>query len=385
MLQQLECTCPLATGLSKDSPWTLPRLLSGLHHHAAAVQGSPGVPLTAAGRVSRPGIGSSAQSQEPADLAGNPQGKPVQGQRQRQAAGHHRPPLPPRSGQQALAADSMGWFVPLPQIETQTQTASAEGMKQPFVEGDTLAEKRTIKCGRRHALLACPATAPLACCQAAWWYIEHPECRCSGTQSVRLLSTCLPPCRESYEDVLKERSGTAEDVSVVDEAQTSLGRCAGQRLAHDDTGAWCRQLHMRTWKAPPAAGCTMIQQPAAPATTCTDGQAPCCRTTAPWPALVLPPQDDQGPPGSGAAVLAGGQAGRGQPRRLRAVRPVLQMVGHLVLASFACDHCLPAQHSAHPACRFTEDEGIADAVFDQTRSDKGCAPCSRLAWSLDSV
>lgn len=31
------------------------------------------------------------------------------------------------------------------QVEKQTQTSSAEGVQQPFVEGDTLATKRTIR------------------------------------------------------------------------------------------------------------------------------------------------------------------------------------------------------------------------------------------------
>jgi hypothetical protein len=31
--------------------------------------------------------------------------------------------------------------------------------------------------------------------------------------------------RDSYRDILKEKSGTAEDVRVKDEAQSSLGRC----------------------------------------------------------------------------------------------------------------------------------------------------------------
>ncbi|KAL4458007.1 hypothetical protein ABPG75_012872 [Micractinium tetrahymenae] len=61
------------------------------------------------------------------------------------------------------------------------QTDSAEGVKQPFEEGDTLAARREIK--------------------------------------------------DSYRDVLKDRSGTAEDVGVLDEKQSSLGRMMAEPRA----------------------------------------------------------------------------------------------------------------------------------------------------------
>ena len=126
----------------------------------------------------------------------------------------------------------------LPQVETQTQTASAQGVQQPFVEGDTLAEKRTIKC-----VAACPATVVWAACLPSLLPPMLSLAELPLHLHLQLWGSCccthhssLPSSarREAYEDVLKERSGTAQDVSVVDEAQTPLGRCVG--------GGW-----QRTW------------------------------------------------------------------------------------------------------------------------------------------
>lgn len=99
------------------------------------------------------------------------------------------------------------------QVEKQTQTSSAEGAQQPFVEGDTLAAKRTI----RQGLLAARRPLTASCAR------RHYCCMCWLGGPSLLLARLRR--RESYEDQLRDRSGTTEDVRVLDQAQTSLGKC----------------------------------------------------------------------------------------------------------------------------------------------------------------
>lgn len=126
---------------------------------------------------------------------------------------------------------------------------------------------------------------------------------------VSLAARALPPaastahCSEAYERVLHERSGTAEDVSVLGQAQTSLGRC-GRQWARCCCRTPGQGLPFVCSSLPADGGCSELA-PSHPS---------------PHHTTAAAPQHDQGPAHRGPRLRAGGARGRGRARRARAVR-----------------------------------------------------------------
>ena len=211
---------------------------------------------------------------------------------------HRRRPLCRRCRRSAPSTPLL-FALLMPQVEKPPhQAGSAEGAQKPFVQGDRLAEKREMRwvgCRRAWVLgwggavshgserrarkshgsgvLRRVAAPQRSLCPPQ----RTPAWRCKPLSPTPPHESSpprdLPPASESYEGVLHERSGTAEDVRVLDQARSSLGRCGrGGRAAA--RGSASAGLHRGACSQPScrAMGCPALRPAPAslpPTLTCT--------------------------------------------------------------------------------------------------------------------